>query len=599
MTRISIALRIVPLMALLYIIPSCGDTASDAALGPPPSDDGGGANVGFGGAQDIGQFRSILQTGGIPGPNTLDAAGFFAEHYVQLPAPDCDGALCAHGMLAVGTDWLDSGYQATLGIALNTPSGPEREPDSRPAHDFVVVIDTSGSMNVDDRIGYVRAGLHLLVDSLTPEDRLAVVRYDGQVEVVSDFRDPAAGSPEGIDEDFLSWQADLHEQIDKISASGATNIHDGLALGFELASSMANTLPPPLDDAASAPARHQRVILLSDGVATAGITDSGTIIAMAEGFIETGIGLTTIGVGLDFNVDLMRGLAERGAGNFYFLEDVAAVEEVFTQELDYVAEPLALQVTVEVRTDDNYRMGEVLGTRLWRTEGDVGSIYLPAVFRASRTSSEPDDGGGRRGGGGTLFIDMLPTGALGNGSGNDPNHVAELSLRYRLPGDSTLRRQTVDIRSPGDPGSLPAENFYSHQAMVKQYAMHNLFLGLRAAAEHAYYGSYGCALSTLEELDRHAAAWNQDFADDDIIADRELISMFAGNLREAGAEPVPAGDVCDSVYDDDYYYEDDYYYDYDDDYHTCSAGGGSHGGAVLLLIAVLWAVRRRRRPTPH
>jgi len=69
---------------------------------------------------------------------------------------------------------------------------------------------------------------------------------------------------------------------------------------------------------------------------------------MADGYLADGMSLTTIGVGLEFDVNLMRGLAEHGAGNFYFLEDAAAVTEVFVDEIDYFTAPLATSVDFEV-----------------------------------------------------------------------------------------------------------------------------------------------------------------------------------------------------------------------------------------------------------
>ena len=144
---------------------SCGATGADSAGSP-----GGGGGVGFGGAQDIGQFRNLLDAGEIPGPNTLDANGFFSEHRTELPPPDCGQTLCAHGMLAVGRDWIDNEYQATLQVALNTPVDPttlERNP-----LDMVVVVDVSGSMASDNRLTFVQDGLHLLIDELEPGDKL-------------------------------------------------------------------------------------------------------------------------------------------------------------------------------------------------------------------------------------------------------------------------------------------------------------------------------------------------------------------------------------------------------------------------------------------
>jgi Ca-activated chloride channel family protein len=566
------AVLVAPLAALLAAC-ALGDTAGDGAAP--------GGNVGFGGAQDIGVFRSILEDGEIPGPNTLDATGFFAEHFVSLPPADCGQSICLQSMLSVGESWVDGGYQAVLAVALNTPEAPAAV-DPKPL-DLVVVVDTSGSMVEDDRIGYVKQGLDLLVDQIGAEDRMALVTYSDEVAIRADF--PAVSETGPVDDTTLAaWREDMHAKVDALVAEGATNLYGGLEAGFTLALAAREAHPD----------RSQRVILLSDGQPTTGVTDAGSIILMAEGYIENGIGLTTIGVGRDFNIDLMSGLAERGAGNFYFLEDPQAIQEVFTEELAYFVEPLALSVTIEVRAVGGNTIAEVSGTRLWRAEGNVGSMHLPAVFRASRTSDEPGEGGGRRGGGGTLFLHMQPGPATIEGP------IAEVRMRYRAPdgpeGENVGEyiEQVIDVANPASPDILPEDAYYSHVAMVKQYAMYNLYLGLRAAAEQSR-NDYTCARQQLGDLDARAATWNLEHQDDDIAADRELIALFMSNLREHGAVDLAPGETCDTYYDappvDDVYYGNDM---------ACSAGGNASAGAGLAMMAlwagaVAWASRRVRR----
>src|SRR3954466_15652224 len=83
-----------------------GGAASDGASGP-------GGGVTFGGAQDIGQFKGILDSGGIPGPDTLDANGFFNEHFAPVPQAPCTDTLCLTPGLSVGEAWLDGSAQMT------------------------------------------------------------------------------------------------------------------------------------------------------------------------------------------------------------------------------------------------------------------------------------------------------------------------------------------------------------------------------------------------------------------------------------------------------------------------------------------------------
>jgi Ca-activated chloride channel family protein len=552
------------LLAILAIaLAACGGGGSDAG-----GDDGG--NVGFGGAQDIGQFRSILDQGEIPGEETLDANGFFSEHYSELPDAACGNELCLHPMLSVGRDWLNGAYQATLQIAMTTPIDPTALP--RLPLNLVVVVDHSGSMAADGRMDKVKQGLHLLIDSLEPGDRLSLVQFDDVVDVLSTLAnepDPAA----------------LHALVDQLYPDGLTNIHAGLETGFQQASLGWNA------------ERQNRLILLSDGLATVGIVDPNAIIEMADEYLAEGMSLTTIGVGLDFDVGLMRGLAEHGAGNFYFLEDAAAVNEVFTEELEYSLTTIALDVEVNAVPAPGYDLGEVIGTRVWRSTSDGGHAQIPAVFVASRVSQGGEPG--RRGGGGSIFIDLDPiAGAI------DDGRVATVTLSYRLPGSSQVRTQQVDVTNPNPLGELPTDTYVSHQAMMEHYAAYNLYRGLREGAHSAVY-SYDCAFAALTALQDSARRFNSVFNDPDVAADILLIEQFRQNLLAHGARPeaAPSQAACAAAdpnpYPDDPTYPDDY----DDDYYGndhlhCSGAGSSRSGlAMFLLIGAALLVSRRRRAT--
>ncbi|HEY5922489.1 MAG TPA: VWA domain-containing protein [Kofleriaceae bacterium] len=538
---------------LLLAITACGysgDSSSGAA-----DDPGGGGGVSFGGQQDIGEFRGILETGGVPGPDTLDANGFFNEHYNEPPASDCTDPLCLTPGVSVGRDWLTGNHQATLQIAINTNVDPTTL--TRKPLNLVVVVDHSGSMWDDQRLEKVKVGLHQLVDNLAEGDRIALVQFDDRVDVLAPF----AETPN---------KDQLHTLITNLTPRGATNIYDGLATGFDLASE------------AFSNDRQNRVIFLSDGQATAGNTSSPAIISMTDGYVEQGIGLTTIGVGLSFDVKLMRGLAEHGAGNFYFIEDAAAATEVFDQELDYFVTPLALDVKVTAAAGGGWRLGEVIGTSMWSSTSTGGAVAIPAVFVASRTSQGPDPG--RRGGGSMLFVHLTPTG------NNVDGKVADLELSYRLPGSSQIVTQKITLAYPNDPAETPTETYLSAPEMAERYAMYNMFLGLRFATKST---DYNCATTALQATKSNAATWNLTHEDPDITADIALIDMYIANLRTHGAAGESTLTTCgaDNPYGDD----EDYYGEHGHHHAHCSAGGNPRSLVVIALAGLLTLRRRRRR----
>jgi Ca-activated chloride channel family protein len=130
-THTSQILLALPLLGL----PACGDSGSDAygddgggsatspgSGGDENGDDGGsGLGVGQGGSQDFGQFKHILDQGGIPGPNTIDDVGFFNEHKIELPAPGCDNEVCLHGLFGQMGNMITGSDCITVLVGMNTP----------------------------------------------------------------------------------------------------------------------------------------------------------------------------------------------------------------------------------------------------------------------------------------------------------------------------------------------------------------------------------------------------------------------------------------------------------------------------------------------
>ena len=88
-----------------------------------------------------------------------------------------------------------------------------------------------------------------------------------------------------------------------------------------------------------------RVVLLSDGQANEGVTDRPTLGRIAAGAADRGVRLTTVGMGLDYNEDLMELLAENGRGRYYYVKDAASLEGVFAGEL------ASMQATVASATE--------------------------------------------------------------------------------------------------------------------------------------------------------------------------------------------------------------------------------------------------------
>jgi Ca-activated chloride channel family protein len=387
-----------------------------------------------------------------------------------------------------------------------------------------IAVDVSGSM-AGAPIDAVRAGLAALVDGLDPKDTVTLIAYSNEAEVLVD------STPESNPDRLL-----LAEAVTNLNASGGTNIYDGLreALDATTARLDAN--------------RQNRVILLSDGVATAGIESNERIINLGRTYAETGIGITTIGVGSDFDLDLMRSLSEAGSGNFYFLEDVDAVEEVFSEEVNTFLVPLAEDVEITFDVADAYNFRTAHGTRLWTGTSEKATINVPALFIASRQSTDDiGPGGGRRGGGGMILLELTPTSEQAIIDATPAGSEAGvLTMRYRIPGTEEYVEQQVNIVNELRPGETPENGEFANFAVEKAFVSLNVYVGFKMALQRAEQGAPGSALAVLDPLFNAVQAWEGENEDEDIKSDldtmdklRDIIEVEAQQTDNVGRPPSP------------------------------------------------------------
>jgi Ca-activated chloride channel family protein len=475
-------------------------------------DDEGGSSgldpsAGQGGAQDFGLFREILLAGGIPGPETIDDLGFFAEHKIAMPKAECGENVCIHGMLGVMGNMISGSNCTIVMLGMNTPIDPETL--ERPPLNLAIAVDLSASMQ-GEPIERLRAGLLTMIDELEPDDRISLVGFSDEAELLVSQLGPA--DPE------------LATTIEGLTLGPRTNLYDGLRTAFEEV------------DLHAEDGRQNRVILVSDGLPTVGLTDSQTIEELANVYGDAGFNLTTIGVGNSFDVDLMRSLAEIGSGSFYYIDEPAALEEVFAEEVQAFVVPLAEDVEIDARMLEGYDLRRVYGTLQYELWGNDAYVDIPILQIAHRVSDD-DNENGRRGGGGAIIMELTPTGL-------DPSAVGEIEFRYKQPGTGELIEQQIALASPLDPWETPSEGHFENESTEKGFVMLNIYVGFEMAAQRAAVGDYGGALTILRPLRGSVASWLLTRDDADIADDLIYIELFIANLEAQGGtthtpNPVP------------------------------------------------------------
>jgi hypothetical protein len=141
-----------------------------------------------------------------------------------------------------------------------------------------------------------------------------------------------------------------------------------------------------------------RVLFLSDGLASAGNTDTNDILAMSAQYNDMGIGITTLGVGTDFAFDLMYGLANQGNGNFYFLDDGDKMVDVFQHELEYLLTPVAENLKIAFTLPKDFFVESIYGFDFEQVGDEVVLLGPSPQYSVTPPDSTPGDGPGDGGG---------------------------------------------------------------------------------------------------------------------------------------------------------------------------------------------------------
>ncbi|HKQ52218.1 MAG TPA: VWA domain-containing protein [Pyrinomonadaceae bacterium] len=276
--------------------------------------------------------RYLAESGVLPTSREVAVEEIINYRRHQIALPKAGQAVALD--LRWGNSQVAPGQEAVLQIGFTTPLAIDRE-QLRPVN-LALVIDKSGSMADEDKMSRVKAALLTMVGQLRETDILSIVVFDSEAEVLL----PAQP---------LGDRENVRRFIRSIEPGSSTNIHAGLMLGYQEA------LRNYRRDATN------RVILLTDGIANTGITDPNKIASASLSFNDRGIDLSTIGVGLDLNKDLLRQLAKSGRGLFHFVADTQDIEKVFLTEVQSLISPVATQPNVEIDFDPGLELVQLYG----------------------------------------------------------------------------------------------------------------------------------------------------------------------------------------------------------------------------------------------
>jgi Ca-activated chloride channel homolog len=462
-----------------------------------------GTRIRQGGAQDIQHFRSMaLSTDTLPRPESLTMEGLMGEHDLTLAGDGkCDQLFClvTKAMPAALPTRPDDVLFVGLGFESNIDGDAwRREPLS-----LMAVVDRSGSMS-GQPIETVKAALRAVVDRMEEGDRLGIAIY-GTTSLVHLQPTAVVGNKEK-----------LIEAINAIAIDGSTNMEAGLKIGYDAAFAEAEAFRG-----------KTRMMLFTDERPNTGRTDSAGFMAMATEASRRGIGLTTIGVGVQYDGALATKISSVRGGNLFFLTNPTDGREIITKEFRNMVSEVAHDVTITMTPMAGYSVSGVFGVPDGlMTQGKDGSlsVTVPTAFLSSN--------------GGGIYASLAKSSDrkfLPAASVNEETPLMNISLSYVSALDGKMGTDRLAVAAPND-DEAPKQLKLAH-SLVDQYLSMN-------AATRAFHekGDAKAAFALLEGLDRRM----QGSGLAELDSERELVgtmrskaALFAGYSGEVPTDLRP------------------------------------------------------------
>ena len=245
----------------------------------------------------------------------------------------------------------DKPETAVVKVGLTGAALPAGE---RPAVNLALVLDRSGSMQ-GDRIAKAREAAIAAVQRLDERDYVSVVVFDDRIDVLAGAQTASEAN-----------KAAIVEKLRTVEARGSTAIFGGVSAGAsEIRKNLARKLV-------------NRIVLLSDGAANVGPSSPEELGLLGASLVKEGVSVSTLGVGLGYNENLMAALATRSDGNTYFIENGDDVPRIFDAELGDAFQVAARDVKLSVRFRDAFPV-ELIG-RDGRIEDGVVSVDFNQIY---------------------------------------------------------------------------------------------------------------------------------------------------------------------------------------------------------------------------
>lgn len=345
-----------------------------------------------------------------------------------------------------------------------------------------LVIDRSGSMS-GSKLARAREAACYCVEQLLPTDRVSVTVFDHEVDVI-------VPSVSVVD------KGRIKQHIKKVDSGGTTALHAAWVQGAKQVAAFLN------------PEQLNRVILLTDGQANVGLTDPDVITAQAKGLFEKGVSTTTMGVGNDFNEDLLEPMARHAGGNSWFIEGPEDFPRIFGMEMEGLVREVCSKVSLKIEPAQGVALIDVMNDFELTS---YGTYMLPALIAGEALD--------------VVLRVRLPGGAPGQ------FHCLGLTLKWDEKGERERFAERVPVSvvyaSAAEAAGLP-----QNPEVVKAFAILEAARAKRAARDFVDRGDYRSASESLRDQSVRFSIAQAAMPDLDIAEEIASLEQLSRDLAD-------------------------------------------------------------------
>jgi Ca-activated chloride channel family protein len=361
--------------------------------------------------------RRFLEGGSLPPKDAVRIEELLNDFPYDLPAPR------GGDPFAVWTDVGTAPWAPEHRLMRVALKAREIDAANRPPANLVFLVDVSGSMQPENKLPLLKRSFRMLLESLEPKDRVALVVYAGSSGLV-------------LDSTPVTSSGAIAEAIDRLEAGGSTNGGEGIVLAYKVAQS--NFVPGGIN----------RVILATDGDFNVGVSSEGDLTRLVETEAKSGTFLTVLGFGMgNYKDSTLEALADRGNGNYAYIDSLLEARKALVEQtggtLVTVAKDVKIQIEFNPVEVASYRLlgyeNRLLAARDFdddaKDAGEMGSGHVVTAFY------EIVPAGSGRGTPVLEYQTSTPTDAAKSGE------MATVKVRFKEPDGETSRLSSTTVRA--------------------------------------------------------------------------------------------------------------------------------------------------------